>query len=58
VLIVDGAGRRAAPRGATGRLIEKLGASVSGYAFLLELGAMKGRERLSSDNVFSLICYS
>jgi adenine phosphoribosyltransferase len=43
---------------ATGRLIEKLGASVSGYAFLLELGAMKGRERLSSDNVFSLICYS
>jgi adenine/guanine phosphoribosyltransferase-like PRPP-binding protein len=35
--------------------MERLGAIVCGYAFLLELVFLKGRSRLESDNVFSLI---
>jgi len=43
---------------ATGKLVEKLGAVACGFAFLLELRALSGRERLMSDNVFSLISYA
>jgi len=43
---------------ATARLIERLGGSVCGYAFLLELKFLNGRDRLGSDNVFSLVSYT
>lgn len=39
------------------RLAEKLGAKVSGVAFVIELAALKGRDRLSGYDVFSLIQY-
>jgi adenine phosphoribosyltransferase len=58
VLIVDDVLATGGTASATGRLIEKLGASVCGYAFLLELGFLGGRGRLGSDNVFSLITYA
>jgi adenine phosphoribosyltransferase len=57
VLIVDDVLATGGTAAATGRLVERLGATVCGYAFLLELGFMKGRDRLGSDNVFSLITY-
>jgi adenine phosphoribosyltransferase len=57
VLIVDDVLATGGTAAATGRLVERLGAVVCGYAFLLELGFLNGRDRLGSDNVFSLITY-
>jgi adenine phosphoribosyltransferase len=58
VLIVDDVLATGGTASATARLIEKLGADVCGYGFLLELKYLNGRERLGSDNVFSLINYA
>ncbi len=38
-------------------LVEKLGGKVVGIAFLIELAALKGREKLEGYDVFSLITY-
>ncbi len=57
VLIVDDVLATGGTAAATGRLINRLGATVCGYAFLLELCFLNGRDRLGSDNVFSLISY-
>lgn len=38
-------------------LVEKLGGKVAGLAFLIELTALKGREKLDGYDVFSLIAY-
>jgi adenine phosphoribosyltransferase len=38
-------------------LVEKLGGNVVGIAFLIELSALKGREKLQGYDVFSLITY-
>jgi adenine phosphoribosyltransferase len=42
---------------ATCRLIERLGGSVAGIGVLIELSFLKGRERLASYDVLSLINY-
>ena len=42
---------------ATLRLIERLGGVVVGVAFLIELGFLKGRERLQGYPLESLIVY-
>lgn len=39
------------------RLIEKLGGEVVAVAFLVELTFLKGREKLTGHNIFSLIQY-
>lgn len=57
VLIVDDVLATGGTAAATGRLINRLGASVCGYAFLMELCFLNGRDLLRSDNVFSLISY-
>jgi adenine phosphoribosyltransferase len=57
VLIVDDVLATGGTAAATGRLVERLGAMVCGYAFLMELGFLNGRDRLGSENVFSLISY-
>jgi adenine phosphoribosyltransferase len=57
VLIVDDLLATGGTAAATGRLIERLGARVEGYGFLVELGSLGGRARLGSDNVFALIQY-
>ena len=57
-LVVDDVLATGGTAQATAKLVGKLGAVVAGYAFLLELGFLKGRERLASDNVFSLITYA
>ncbi len=38
-------------------LVEKLGGTVAGLAVLIELGFLKGRERLPGVDVFSLVTY-
>jgi adenine phosphoribosyltransferase len=58
VLIVDDVLATGGTAAATARLIARLGAVVTGYAFLLELKFLNGRERLNSDNVFSLLTYA
>ncbi len=42
---------------AAAQLVEKLGAKVEKMAFLVELDFLKGREKLSAYNIFSLIQY-
>lgn len=39
------------------KLIEQVGAEVVGVAFLMELDALKGRERLQKYNILSLLHY-
>lgn len=39
------------------RLVEKLGASVNGIAFVIELEFLRGRDKLTGYDVFSLIRY-
>jgi adenine phosphoribosyltransferase len=42
---------------AVGELVAGFGATVSAYAFLVELGFLKGREKLAGSEVLSLIHY-
>jgi len=42
---------------ATAKLIELLGASVVGMAFVVELTFLRGREQLSGYDVMTLVCY-
>ena len=51
VLATGGTARAAA------RLVERLGARVAGYGFLVELSFLGGRGKLDGDDVFSLVQY-
>jgi adenine phosphoribosyltransferase len=42
---------------ASAKLIEKLGGTIVGISFLIELAFLKGRERLKGYDVFSIISY-
>ena len=42
---------------ATIQLVEQLGGKVIGIAFLIELEALKGREKLKDYNVYSVLTY-
>ena len=42
---------------ATIQLVEQLGGKVVGIAFLIELDALKGREKLKDYNVYSVLTY-
>ena len=42
---------------ATGRLVERLGGTVAGYSFLIELAALEGRSQLGDDRIHTLITY-
>ena len=57
VLVVDDVIATGGTARATGELVESLGAQVAGVAFLVELGFLKGRERLAGHEVRSLIHY-
>jgi len=54
-LVVDDVLATGGTARATGELVEKLGAVVCGYAFLLELGFLEGREKLPEGETLSLI---
>ena len=57
VLIVDDLIATGGSSRATINLIERLGAEVAGLAFLIELTALNGRDRLSGYRVHSVIQY-
>jgi adenine phosphoribosyltransferase len=57
VLVVDDVIATGGTAQATGDLCEALGASVRGFAFLVELGFLNGRARLPGREVRSLIQY-
>jgi len=42
---------------ATANLVEKCGAEVVGFAFIIELEFLKGREKIAEYDVVSLIKY-
>jgi len=57
VLVVDDLLATGGTAAAAGRLLQRLGAQVDGYAFMVELRSLRGRERLGSNSVFSLLQY-
>jgi adenine phosphoribosyltransferase len=58
VLIVDDLLATGGTSAAARRLLERLGARVEGFAFLVELSFLNGRAKLEGSNVFSLVQYS
>jgi adenine phosphoribosyltransferase len=57
ILIVDDLLATGGTARAAGRLAERLGGEVTGYAFVIELNGLGGRERLAPVGCFSLIQY-
>ncbi len=57
VLVVDDLLATGGTAAATGRLLEKLGAEIVGYAFLIELEFLQGRKALEGQTVTSFIAY-
>jgi adenine phosphoribosyltransferase len=57
VVIVDDVLATGGTAAATIRLVEKLGGSVIGLAFVIELGFLEGRKKLDGYEVLSLVTY-
>ena len=57
VAIVDDVLATGGTAEATAKLVESLGGTVQGFAFLIELGFLQGRDRLKGYEVLSLITY-
>ncbi len=57
VLVVDDLLATGGTAAATGRLLERLGAQVAGYAFLIELAGLKGRAALPDGSVTAFLAY-
>ncbi len=57
VLIVDDVLATGGTAEAAGRLVRARGATIAGFSFLIELGFLKGRERLVPQHVESLVLY-
>ena len=57
VLIVDDVLATGGTMAATAQLIEKLGGRITGFAFVIELDFLKGREKLGGRKVVSLVHY-
>lgn len=57
VVVVDDLLATGGTAAAAGRLLQRLGARLEGYAFMVELDFLAGRPVLEHDNVFSLIHY-
>lgn len=57
VLIIDDVLATGGTAAAVTKLVEKLGGKVVGLGFVLELDFLKGREKLSGYDVFSLLRY-
>lgn len=57
VLIVDDVLATGGTAAATTRLVEKLGGTVAGLGFVIELDFLKGREKLNGYEIFSLVKY-
>src|SRR5437660_8205422 len=57
VLIVDDVMATGGTAAATVRLVEKLGGTVAGLSFIIELAFLGGRRKLEGHNVVSLLSY-
>jgi adenine phosphoribosyltransferase len=57
VLVVDDVIATGGTARAAGELARQLGATVAGYAFLVELSFLNGRAKLGDASVLSLIRY-
>ena len=57
VLIVDDLLATGGTANATRKLLERLGAKIEGFAFLIELDALKGRERLGDVDITTFVNY-
>lgn len=57
VLVVDDLLATGGTAAATRRLLERLGARIEGFAFLIELEALKGRDALNGVDVTTFIKY-
>ena len=57
VLIVDDVLATGGTARATARLVQRLGGEVVGFAFVIELGFLGGRERIEGHPVLSLVTY-
>lgn len=57
VLIIDDVLATGGTAGAVTRLVETLHGKVAGLGFILELDALKGREKLNGYDVYSLVHY-
>jgi adenine phosphoribosyltransferase len=57
VIIVDDLLATGGTALAAKRLVERLGGSVEGFTFLIELGFLHGRSALEHDDILSLITY-
>jgi adenine phosphoribosyltransferase len=57
VLVVDDLLATGGTAAATGRLLERLGARLEAFAFLIELADLKGREKLGNAEVVSFVAY-
>ncbi len=57
VIVVDDLLATGGTAAATRRLLERLGARIEAFAFLIELGALKGRDALGGVDVVSFITY-
>ncbi len=57
VLLVDDVLATGGTISACAELVRKLGRQVAGFCFLMELGFLKGREKLEGERVFSLLKY-
>ncbi len=57
IMIVDDLLATGGSAAAAGRLVRELGGKVAGYLFLVELGDLGGRDRLTDAPVFSLVKY-
>lgn len=57
VLIVDDVLATGGTANAAAGLVRRIGGSLVGLTFLIELNFLKGRERLSGENVYSVLQY-
>jgi adenine phosphoribosyltransferase len=57
VLVVDDVLATGGTAAATARLVEKLGGTVVGFAFLIELAFLGGRDALPGQRITSLVTY-
>jgi adenine phosphoribosyltransferase len=57
VLIVDDVLATGGTAAAAARLVEKLGGYIAGFGFVIELDFLKGREKIKSYDVTSLVHY-
>lgn len=55
VVVVDDLLATGGTAAAAGRLVEKLGGTLHGFAFLIELDFLSGRKKLESHEIFTLI---